>query len=98
MEAHLLDRIERILDGKVRPLLREHDGDVAVQSFEEGVLKVSLTGRCSHCPSSNFTMEQLIEKELLEALPQVKRVVPVACVSDELLDFARALLRHSPEQ
>ncbi|MEM1484129.1 NifU family protein [Oscillospiraceae bacterium PP1C4] len=94
MQNRIEKKIEDVLNEKVRPSLHKHHGDVAVLSFEEGILKIRLLGQCSDCPSSYLTTEQLIEKELIEAIPEVNRVVLVTQVSDQLLDMARSMLRH----
>jgi Fe/S biogenesis protein NfuA len=86
-------KIERVLDERVRPALASHRGDIQVESFEDGILRVRLLGECSNCPSALDTTEELVEGELKAALPQIKQVSLVTGVSDELLDQARALLR-----
>lgn len=85
-------KIERVLDERVRPALADHKGDIRVESFEDGVLRVRLLGQCSNCPSALDTAEELVASELKAALPRIKRVSLVTGVSDELLDQARALL------
>jgi Fe-S cluster biogenesis protein NfuA len=39
-------QIEAILNEKVRPILKEHGGNVTIQSLEHQILKVKLTGKC----------------------------------------------------
>ena len=94
MQNCTLKKIEDVLNEKVRPLLSEHYGNVEIISFEQGILKIRLLGKCSNCPSANLTTEQLIERELTGAIPQIKRVVLIAGVSDDLLDLARSMLAH----
>lgn len=55
-----IQQIEAILDTKVRPALAEHNGDVLIQSLEDHVLKVKLTGKCSGCPAAHSTNEELL--------------------------------------
>jgi Fe-S cluster biogenesis protein NfuA len=89
----MLESIERVLDERVRPVLREHEGDVKVVSFEDGVLKVRMQGSCSNCPSAVFDVEQLVAAEVQAAIPEVERVVLAVGVSDELLEMARNLMK-----
>ncbi|MDR1875678.1 MAG: NifU family protein [Synergistaceae bacterium] len=89
-----IESIERVLDSSVRPILRGHGGDIGVVSFEEGVLKVRMQGNCNNCPSAVADVEQLAATEIQAAVPEVKRVVPVTGVSDELLEMARALMKN----
>jgi Fe-S cluster biogenesis protein NfuA len=93
VSSTVLESIERVLDESVRPVLREHQGDVRVASFEDGVLKVKMLGSCNNCPSAVFEVEQLVAAEVQAAIPQVERVALAAGVSDELLTMARELMK-----
>lgn len=88
----MINTIENILDQYVRPELEKHYGDVKVNSFQEGILEVSLTGQCSNCPSGKYTVENIIEKEVKKHIPQVEKVVLVNNVSEELINFAKKIL------
>ncbi len=88
-----MEKIERVLDERVRPSLAAHNGNIRVESFADGILRVRLLGQCSNCPSALDTTEELVASELTAALPQVKQVSLVTGVSDELLQQARAFLR-----
>lgn len=89
-----MERIEAVLDEKVRPALRSHGGEIQVDHLEEGVLYVKLLGQCAGCPSADLTNETLVEAELVKALPElVQKVVVVQTVSDELWEQAKRLLR-----
>ena len=90
----MLDNIQAVLDSQVRPKLMEHQGDIQVLDFQNGVLKVRLLGQCSNCPSARFTVEEIVEKAILEQVPQVKRVELETGVSDSLIDFAKKILNH----
>lgn len=88
------DRIEKVLEERVRPALMEHEGNVQIVSLEDGILKIRLSGHCSGCPSAQITTEELIAKEVMDAVPEVRDVVLVNEVSPELLDFAKKILNH----
>ncbi|MCI8849109.1 MAG: NifU family protein [Oscillibacter sp.] len=89
-----LKRIEVVLDEKVRPSLRNHGGEIAVDRLENGVLYVKMLGQCAGCPSADLTNESLVEAELTAAVPElVEKVVVVQNVSDELWEQAKRLLR-----
>jgi len=72
------EKIKKALE-KVRPQLQADGGDVHFVSFnkETGVLKVGLSGMCTHCPMAGFTLKQGIEAEVKKAVPEVKEVVSV---------------------
>lgn len=89
-----LNRIEAVLDEKVRPALRDHGGDITVDRLEDGVLYVKLLGQCAGCPSADLTNETIVEAELTRALPElVRKVAVIQTVSDELWEQAKKLLR-----
>ena len=90
-----LKRIETVLDEKVRPALRAHGGEIAVDHLEDGVLYVKLLGRCAGCPSADLTNETIVEAELVKALPElVRKAAVVQTVSDELWEQAKRLVRE----
>lgn len=87
-------RVEAALDEKVRPALRAHGGEIAVDRLEDGVLYVKLLGQCAGCPSADLTGETVVEAELTRALPDlVRKVAVIQTVSDELWEQAKRLLR-----
>ena len=89
-----LNRMEAVLDEKVRPALRAHGGEIEIDHLEDGVLYVKLLGQCAGCPSADLTNETLVEAELVQALPElVKKVAVIQTVSDELWEQAKRLLR-----
>ncbi len=88
--------IEKVLDEKVRPALASDNGDIKIIDFDAGSgrLVVKFLGACSGCPAQQQTIEGIVEKELKEALPGISEIVLDTSVDEDLLDFARKLLRH----
>jgi Fe-S cluster biogenesis protein NfuA len=89
--------IEKILEVKVRPKLAEHYGNIKLVSFDNGIVKVKLLGECKGCISAKYTVEDLVEVALKEALPSIKKVILINEVSEELLDQARKILNKGRE-
>lgn len=90
-----LRKIEAVLEEKVRPALRAHGGEIAVERLEDGVLYVKLLGQCAGCPSADLTSETIVEAELTAALPElVRKVAVIQTVSDELWEQAKRLVRE----
>ena len=90
-----LRKIEAALDENVRPYLRSHGGEIAVERLEDGVLYVKMLGQCAGCPSADLTNETVVEDALVKALPElVRKAVVVQTVSDELWEQAKRLLRE----
>ena len=70
----VINKINEILDSKVRPAVAKDGGDIKFKSFEHGVVKVELRGSCSGCPSSIMTLKQGVQNLLCHYIPEVKKV------------------------
>ena len=62
---------------KIRPKLIMDGGDIEFVNFKDGILKVRFKGECAHCELSHITMKFAIEKNILEKIPEVKKVTEV---------------------
>lgn len=91
----MLEQIEQVLNERVRPQLALHGGGIQSLSCEDGVYRFRLLGQCAGCPSAYLTTQEVVQEELLPAVPGLKQVVLVQQVSDSLLDQAQAILNHS---
>lgn len=88
------ESIEQIIDQYIRPQLLKHYGDIQIINFNDGILRVKLLGQCSNCPSSKYTVEHIVEKELKKYVSEVKNVELINGVSEELLNFAKMILSN----
>ncbi len=74
--AHLspeLQKIEEILDKRIRPGLQGDGGDLMVQDFKENVLIVKYQGACGTCPSSTTGTLEAIRSILRDEFdPQIE--------------------------
>ncbi len=69
------EKIEKILEEKVRPFLAMEGGSVElIEITEDNVVKVRLTGACGGCPMAQLTLTSLIENAIKSQVPQIKRV------------------------
>jgi len=69
----LLERIEHVLNERVRPGLVEDGGEVQVVGMDEDhIVQVRLLGACQGCVSSVVTMTMFIEKALKAEVPEVR--------------------------
>lgn len=85
--------IEAVLDEYVRPLLATHGGDLEVLRVEDGIVYFCMKGACAGCAAADLTSEDLINKELSERVPGVRKAVLQNTVSRELIDQALHILR-----
>ena len=68
-------KVADILDEYVRPSVEGDGGAIDLHSFKDGVVKVTLRGACSGCPSSMVTLKDGIENLLKQMVPGVQEVV-----------------------
>jgi Fe-S cluster biogenesis protein NfuA len=71
------EKIISLLEKYVKPAVETDGGYIAFRSFEEGVVKLSMQGSCSGCPSSQLTLKAGIESLLKRMLPEVREVVAI---------------------
>ena len=70
----IIDKINEVLDSKIRPAVARDGGDITFKSFADGVVTVELKGSCSGCPSSTMTLKQGVQNLLCHYIPEVKSV------------------------
>lgn len=70
----IINKINEVLDSKIRPAVARDGGDITFKSFEKGVVIVELKGSCSGCPSSIMTLKQGVQNLLCHYIPEVKSV------------------------
>jgi Fe-S cluster biogenesis protein NfuA len=76
-----LEEIDKVLE-RVRPYLRIDNGDVeAVRIREDNTVEVRLLGSCAGCAMSQMTLRAGIERALMRAYPQIRRVEAIMFVS-----------------
>ncbi|HPQ37329.1 MAG TPA: NifU family protein [Synergistaceae bacterium] len=69
-------KIENVIEERIRPALQSHGGDIEFVSFDEtsGVVTVSLRGACGMCPFAQETLRSQVEGVLCQEIPEVKSV------------------------
>jgi len=66
--------IERLIINQIQPSVDQHGGVVSLQSFDNGVATMFMSGACSGCASSAYTLKMGIEKLLTHHIAEVKSV------------------------
>jgi len=70
----LWQRVEMALE-RVRPMLQSDGGDIELIEVNENSIKVRMTGACSHCSSSVFTLNEGVERVLREEIPEFRELI-----------------------
>ncbi|KAF5733175.1 hypothetical protein HS088_TW17G00714 [Tripterygium wilfordii] len=71
------ENVESVLD-EIRPYLIADGGNVALHEIDGNVVRLKLQGACGSCPSSVMTMKMGIERRLMEKIPEIVSVEPIA--------------------
>ncbi len=62
----------------IRPFLQEDNGDIELVNItDDGIVEVKLLGTCANCPMSNMTLRAGVERELMNKIPEIRRVESV---------------------
>lgn len=92
-----MDKIEQIMEEKIRPLLQSHQGDIEyLNTTEDGFVRVRFTGACSTCSGAQQTLSEIVESAIIAECPEVKGVLSVFDVSDDLIQQALRIIRKGP--
>ena len=73
----VINKINEVLDSKIRPAVARDGGDITFKSFKNGIVTVELKGSCSGCPSSVMTLKQGVQNLLCHYIPEVKSVTAI---------------------
>lgn len=63
--------IKKIIEDYILPSVQMHGGHVELQSFNEGIATIFLSGACSGCAMSTQTLKMGIENMLKYYIPEV---------------------------
>lgn len=89
-----MEKIREIIEQKVRPVLNAHNGDIElIEVTDDGFAKVRLIGACATCHGAQETMTEVVEATIREVYPEIKGVIAVHQVSDDLINQALKILR-----
>lgn len=86
------EKVEEIIELKIRPYLKNHNGDLEVLDLRDGVVKIKFLGQCQGCPSAKYTIEDIVKSALMIEIPDVKDVILESHISEEMLDIAKKIL------
>ncbi len=64
------EQIQIVLD-KIRPFIKRDGGDVQFDSFEDGIVYITMHGACADCMLIDNTISEGIEVILMEEVPGI---------------------------
>ena len=73
----LKDKVQSVLN-LIRPAVQADGGDIElVDVSADGIVQIRFHGACHGCPSSTMTLQDGIQRNLREKIPEIKQVLPV---------------------
>ncbi len=91
-DASIENKIQKVIDEFVNPVLAKHYGSCSVSSLEDGVLYVKFSGACGSCPSASETLEDVVKEQIMSRFASVRDVQLDNSVSDDLWEMAKKIL------
>jgi Fe-S cluster biogenesis protein NfuA len=75
-DTEIVTRIKDVIETYVRPSVANDGGDIVFGSFDEntGLLRLSMRGACSGCPSSTATLKLGIQNLMSHFAPEVRAI------------------------
>jgi iron-sulfur cluster assembly protein len=88
-DAQLYDRVKTALE-TVRPRLMADGGDVELVEVREARAVLAFQGSCVGCSMASLTLTRLLERHLLQAVPELAAVIAETTRSPEVSMLQRA--------
>ena len=77
MEGPLADRVKQVIDERINPGIASHGGHVTLVEVRDNVVYLEMSGGCQGCGMAKVTLQQGIERMLLEEVPEISGIVDV---------------------
>ena len=71
----IITHINEIISRQVQPSVEMHGGVVELKNYSDGIATIFMSGACSGCASSSYTLHQGIEQLLKYYIPEIKTVI-----------------------
>ena len=76
-DARMLSAVRDLLDRQINPSIASHGGHIDVETVEDGVISLRMSGGCQGCAASQLTLRGGVERKLRAALPGINGIVDV---------------------
>ncbi len=77
LSGEVPQRVLQVLDEQINPAIAAHGGRADLVAVEESIAYLRLSGGCQGCGLAAVTLSQGIEVAILDAVPEITRVVDV---------------------
>ena len=73
-DEDIIRDINDIIKRQIQPSVEMHGGVVILEKYEDGVATMFMSGACSGCASSDYTLQQGILQLLQHYIPEIKNI------------------------
>ena len=70
----IIEQIHDLLETRVAPAVASHGGIVNYVDYNDGVLKLQMSGSCAGCASSTMTLKYGIEGMMKHYVPEIHTI------------------------
>jgi Fe/S biogenesis protein NfuA len=77
LSGDVAQRVAQVIDVQINPAIAQHGGMARLERVEGSTAYVRLGGGCQGCAVASVTLDQGIESAILQAVPEIERVVDV---------------------
>jgi len=72
-EVKKVAEVEKVLE-KIRPALKEHQGELKLVDIKDDIVYLSFEGGCSSCPIVDISLKNLVDTVIKGNIKWVKKV------------------------
>ncbi|MEX2625519.1 MAG: NifU family protein [Ilumatobacteraceae bacterium] len=77
LTGDVAERVAQVIERQINPAIAAHGGRAELVAVEDEAAYVRLSGGCQGCGMATVTLSQGIERAILDAVPEVTRVLDV---------------------
>jgi len=74
-DAEVRTAIQSLLDGEINRGIAGHGGTISLVDYQDGKLRIAMSGGCQGCASSQVTLRQGVEVMVRRIAPEVVEIV-----------------------
>ena len=86
-DEEVIVEIENLIVNQIQPSVSQHGGVVSLHSYKDGVASMFMSGACSGCASSTYTLKAGIENMLTHYVAEVTSVEGVDDQESEVAPY-----------
>ena len=70
----IIEQIKELLETRVAPAVASHGGEVNFVEYNNGLLKLQMSGACAGCAGSTATLKYGVENMMKHFVPEIEEI------------------------